>query len=239
MPEPSGGIEISITCLIKGLNISGVVELTRRKVVPTKTPPLRSIRFISAIWHNMNRYRWSQEQLAQSFSLGKTLVKQQYLMRKFRNDCRWVNWQKYTEEAKKIRSSEAPSQPNTETRHGNHYFVLCFSFYSFPFLFSFLELENDPYQNLQSSDSCDTNSQNNSKEVTNPEKELTALEGDGQQCKAAPAWTASIEPDAKGSLETSARTRARLLQIPRWYTLTLQIKDCTWQDINPFILTQI
>lgn len=41
---------------------------------------------------------------------------------------------------------------------------------------------------------------------------LTALEGDGQQCKAAPAWTASTEPDAKGSLETSALTRAILLQ---------------------------
>lgn len=45
---------------------------------------------------------------------------------------------------------------------------------------------------------------------------LTALEGDGQQCKAAPAWTASTEPDAKGSLETSALTRAILLQTMKW-----------------------
>lgn len=41
----------------------------------------------------------------------------------------------------------------------------------------------------------------------------TALEGEGQQCKAAPACTASIEPDANGSLETSALTRARFLLI--------------------------
>lgn len=42
---------------------------------------------------------------------------------------------------------------------------------------------------------------------------LTALEGVGQQCNAAPAWTASTEPDVKGSLEISALTRARLLHI--------------------------
>lgn len=41
--------------------------------------------------------------------------------------------------------------------------------------------------------------------------ELTAFEGDDQQCNAAPAWTASIEPEEKGSLDTSALTRARLL----------------------------
>ena len=47
-------------------------------------------------------------------------------------------------------------------------------------------------------------------------KKLTALEGDGQQCKAAPAWTAATDPDENGSLETSALTRARLLQILQW-----------------------
>lgn len=40
---------------------------------------------------------------------------------------------------------------------------------------------------------------------------LTAFVGEGQQCNAAPAWTASTEPDENGSLETSALTRARLL----------------------------
>lgn len=42
--------------------------------------------------------------------------------------------------------------------------------------------------------------------------QLTALDGDGQQCKAAPACTASTDPEKKGNLDTSALTRARLLQ---------------------------
>ena len=42
---------------------------------------------------------------------------------------------------------------------------------------------------------------------------LTALEGEGQQCMAAPACTASMEPDSNGNLDTSALTRARFLEI--------------------------
>ena len=42
---------------------------------------------------------------------------------------------------------------------------------------------------------------------------LTAFKRKGQQCKAAPAWTASTEPDEKGSLEIFALTIARLLHI--------------------------
>ena len=42
---------------------------------------------------------------------------------------------------------------------------------------------------------------------------LTAFKGEGQQFKAAPAWTTSTEPDEKGSLELSALTIARLLHI--------------------------
>lgn len=41
---------------------------------------------------------------------------------------------------------------------------------------------------------------------------LTAAEGDGQQCKAAPACTASIELVANGSLEISALTNIKFLQ---------------------------
>lgn len=51
---------------------------------------------------------------------------------------------------------------------------------------------------------------------TGNETALTAFEGDGQQCKAAPAWTASTEPVEKGSLETSALTSARFLQVIQW-----------------------
>ena len=40
---------------------------------------------------------------------------------------------------------------------------------------------------------------------------LTAVDGEGQQCKAAPACTASIEPETNGSLETSALTRISFL----------------------------
>lgn len=40
---------------------------------------------------------------------------------------------------------------------------------------------------------------------------LTAAEGDGQQCKAAPACTASIELVANGSLEISALTKMKFL----------------------------
>lgn len=40
---------------------------------------------------------------------------------------------------------------------------------------------------------------------------LTAAEGDDQQCKAAPACTASIELVANGSLEISALTKMKFL----------------------------
>lgn len=40
----------------------------------------------------------------------------------------------------------------------------------------------------------------------------TPAAGDGQQCKAAPACTASIDPDANGSLATSALTKAMFLR---------------------------
>ena len=56
---------------------------------------------------------------------------------------------------------------------------------------------------------------------------LTALEGDGQQCKAAPAWTASTEPDGNGSLETSALTRAILLQTIKETVLRASISPNT------------
>jgi hypothetical protein len=42
---------------------------------------------------------------------------------------------------------------------------------------------------------------------------LTPAAGEVQQCKAAPACTASIEPVAKGSLPTSALTSAMSLSI--------------------------
>ena len=40
---------------------------------------------------------------------------------------------------------------------------------------------------------------------------LTAVDGEGQQCKAAPACTASTELDLKGSLEISALTKVTFL----------------------------
>lgn len=40
---------------------------------------------------------------------------------------------------------------------------------------------------------------------------LTADEGDGQQCSAAPAWTASTELVAKGSRDISALTSVMFL----------------------------
>lgn len=42
--------EHNITSL-KGLSSGGVEDVYLRKVVPTKTPPLRNTRVISAIWH--------------------------------------------------------------------------------------------------------------------------------------------------------------------------------------------
>lgn len=41
---------------------------------------------------------------------------------------------------------------------------------------------------------------------------LTAADGDGQQCNAAPACTASIELETKGSLEISALTKIIFLK---------------------------
>lgn len=41
---------------------------------------------------------------------------------------------------------------------------------------------------------------------------LTAVDGEGQQCRAAPACTASTELVAKGSLEISALTRVMFLE---------------------------
>lgn len=43
-------------------------------------------------------------------------------------------------------------------------------------------------------------------------RNCTALEGEGQQWIAAPAWMASTEQEAKGSLEISALTSAKFLQ---------------------------
>lgn len=40
----------------------------------------------------------------------------------------------------------------------------------------------------------------------------TAIEGEGQQCNAAPACTASTELEAKGSLEISALTKSIFLK---------------------------
>lgn len=50
-----GNYCITITSL-KGLIYQGVVGVYRRKVVPTKTPPLRSTRVISATW----KYMWNK-----------------------------------------------------------------------------------------------------------------------------------------------------------------------------------
>lgn len=41
---------------------------------------------------------------------------------------------------------------------------------------------------------------------------LTAEDGDGQQCNAAPAWTASMELEMNGSLEISALTKVKFLE---------------------------
>lgn len=43
------------------------------------------------------------------------------------------------------------------------------------------------------------------------EEILTAADGEGQQCRAAPACTASTELETKGSLEISALTKLKLL----------------------------
>ena len=43
---------------------------------------------------------------------------------------------------------------------------------------------------------------------------LTAADGEGQQCIAAPAWIASREPEMKGSLAISALTNIKFLKIP-------------------------
>ena len=42
---------------------------------------------------------------------------------------------------------------------------------------------------------------------------LTAADGEGQQCIAAPAWIASREPEMKGSLAISALTNIKFLKI--------------------------
>lgn len=41
---------------------------------------------------------------------------------------------------------------------------------------------------------------------------LTAANGEGQQCRAAPACTASIELETKGSLDMSALTKIKFLK---------------------------
>lgn len=43
-------------------------------------------------------------------------------------------------------------------------------------------------------------------------EKLTAADGEGQQCIAAPAWIASTEPETKGSLEISALTNIKFLK---------------------------
>ena len=49
--------------------------------------------------------------------------------------------------------------------------------------------------------------------TSNPyiEEILTAVDGEGQQCRAAPACTASTELETKGSLEISALTKVKFL----------------------------
>ena len=49
--------------------------------------------------------------------------------------------------------------------------------------------------------------------TSNPyiEEILTAVDGEGQQCRAAPACTASTELETKGSLEISALTKIKFL----------------------------
>ena len=53
----------------------------------------------------------------------------------------------------------------------------------------------------------------------------TALEGEGQQWIAAPAWMASTEQEAKGSLEISALTSAKFLQRQK-------TKKVLWHDLG-------
>ena len=63
---------------------------------------------------------------------------------------------------------------------------------------------------------------------------LTAADGDGQQCIAAPAWTASIEPEVKGSLEMSALTNTSLLQVNnRIKTNTTKLRMFLTKKLQP------
>lgn len=52
---------------------------------------------------------------------------------------------------------------------------------------------------------------------------LTAADGEGQQCKAAPACTASTELEANGSLEISALTRTKFLDEQDTYKIVIKL----------------